>query len=741
MLVRTRKTLSHAVRGAVLGAALFSPIVVVPTLRAQAASDATAQPEIPAALLTQVENYWHYGKIGRYELQATAAEAILAQAADPEVVLRAFERVVADREESGDRLEEWIVRWQTLETTAATANKINEVLMQGRLARRADPAYIRRNIERLATNEVGYRLGLEELRNSGELAVPLMLDYLRDPNRVALHGPIGRALRDLGKLALNPLVAATTTPDNGLLPTILLVLGDLGYDAAAPFIAAVAENAELPVPVREAATRALRNLNIPADAKAGDLFYDLAEKLYYDRSALTADPRYPESYVWQWRGTGLALTKVPPPIFNEIMSMRASREALARNANVEAAQSLWLAANYKRELELPQGQSDQTQPAGTPSPHFYGVASGAKYLNNALARALRDRNPALALSIIRSLQQIGGESNLALSEREPPLIDAMQYPDRRVRFEAAFALAGALPQKPFRGQETVVPLLVEAIAQNGKPTVLVVMPSQDAVNAMSEPLRSEGFVVAGASTAATALAAASALPAVDVIVVSDELPAAEIEQLFQLSGGTPKLGGSGRLVLVRNAATVWEQRKLSDPLLSTAIVADPTKLSEPIKASRERAGSLPMDPAIAAEYARRAGGLLKKVAISRGQIYDLSVARSSLLNSLDDERPEIVMLAGEVLGLIDHKDAQAGLLAKASSGGVSDDVKVSLLSSLAVSARFFGNLLDEEQVAVLEGIVAGDASLPVKDAAAEARGALNLPPEQSKALILNSPRK
>lgn len=741
MTVRSRKTLTHAVRGAVLGVALFTPMVAVPTLLAQAAIEAPAQSDIPAGLLTQVENYWHYGKIGRYDLQTIAAEAVLAQADDPQLVLRAFEKVVADREEAGDKLEEWIVRWQTLEATRTTAQKINEVLMQGRLARRADPAYIQRNIDRLGTNEVGYRLGLEELRNSGELAIPLMLDVLRDPTKVSLHGPVGRAMRDLGKLGLNPLVAATDTPDNALLPTILLVLGDLGYDAAAPYIAAIAEQTDRPAPVREAATRALEMLKISSDATAGALFHDLAEKLYYDRSALTADPRYPVSYVWQWKGTGLVLTQVPPPIFNEIMSMRAAREALSRNANEEATQSLWLAANYKRELELPAGATDNTQVPNAPSAHFYGVASGAKYLNNALARALRDRNPALALSVIRSLQEIGGESNLALADRESPLIDAMQYPDRRVRFEAAFALAGALPQKPFQGQETVVPLLAEAISQTGKPTVLLVMPSQDAVNAATEPLRNEGFVVAGATTAATALAAASALPAVDVIVVSDDLPAVEIEQLFQLASGTPKLGGSGRLVLVKSGATAWEQRKLSDTLLSTAIVTDPTKLLEPIKASRDKAGSLPMDPAIATEYARRAGELLKKVAISRGQIYDLSVARHALLNSLDDERPEIVMLAGQVLGLIDRKDAQSGLVAKAAAAGLSDEVKVSLLKSLATSARFFGNLLDAEQVAALENIVAGDATLPVKDAAAEARGALNLPPEQSKALILNAPTK
>ena len=44
------------------------------------------------------------------------------------------------------------------------------------------------------------------------------------------------------------------------------------------------------------------------------------------------------------------------------------------------ALSLWLAANYKREVELPEGATDPTRPEGQPNAHYYGVSAGAKYI-------------------------------------------------------------------------------------------------------------------------------------------------------------------------------------------------------------------------------------------------------------------------------------------------------------------------------------------------------------------------
>src|SRR2546423_15631167 len=73
------------------------------------------------------------------------------------------------------------------------------------------------------------------------------------------------------------------------------------------------------------------------------------------------------------------------------MAMRACEYSLKLGQSSSGdALSLWLASNYKREAELPEGQQDPTRQANQPSAHFYGVDSGAAYLNNALGRAPRD---------------------------------------------------------------------------------------------------------------------------------------------------------------------------------------------------------------------------------------------------------------------------------------------------------------------------------------------------------------
>src|SRR5262249_14840782 len=160
----------------------------------------------------------------------------------------------------------------------------------------------------------------------------------------------------------------------------------------------------------------------------------LGEKFYYDTAAITADPRNTSAYMWYWSDDkGLTKLDVPPPIFNELMAMRASEYSLKAGKSLGDALSLWLAANYKREVELPAGATDPTRAPDQPNAHYYGVSAGAKYLNSALARALKDRSSQVAYRIILSLQQIAGQSN-ALPNGNGPLIDAMAYPDRVVRF-------------------------------------------------------------------------------------------------------------------------------------------------------------------------------------------------------------------------------------------------------------------------------------------------------------------
>lgn len=723
-----------------LAAALAAPMVFVAPLAAQPApaGDAAApaaavapSPEVKNA----VENFWHYGKIARYDLATAEAEKILAANADPQSVLVALEQVSSERQDS---LDEWLLRWQGVDQMRDVATKVNAVVADGYRARRSSPEFIKEQISRLFVNDRAYSLAMPRLRESGELTVPFMVDLLRDPTKKSSAPTIRRALRDLGRLGLHPLVAATEMQDWDTLNVLIATLGDMGYDMAAPYISRVIESAEAPAATKAVAAEALAKLGA-VQTKASDGFFAIGQKFYDNQSSITADTRFPQANIWRWDSTAntLVRTQVPHAIFNDIMAMRSSEHTLKLGgAHSDDALSLWLAANYKREADLPEGQTDATRPESYPPGHYWGVEAGSRYLNAALARALKDRNSAVAYRVIRSLQEIVGQSNLFVDQSSRPLINAMQYQDRKVRFEAAFALAGALPQTKFEGQQRVIPLLAEAIAQTGQTSVLVVLPAQDGVNTLVDSLKKENFAVAGATSAEAGVNVAAALPGVDVIIVSDDIGPGKVDDLFNLASQNPKLAGAARLVIAKSNASPYEARKVSEPLLSTTTATEAPGLKPAIEEARTKAGALPLDPALATEYATRAGQLLMKVGISRGQIYDLEPAKPALLAGLNDARPEIVKLAGQALAYLNDKDSQSGLLVTASDSKTTDEVKISLYKSLATSAKFFGNKLSAAEITTLEATVADATNLDVRSAAAEARGALNLPADQAKNLIV-----
>ncbi len=61
-----------------------------------------------------------------------------------------------------------------------------------------DPAEIARNISILNKGPRYHQDAVEHLRLSGEMAVPIMLDDLRDSRMADLHGAIRNALQELG---------------------------------------------------------------------------------------------------------------------------------------------------------------------------------------------------------------------------------------------------------------------------------------------------------------------------------------------------------------------------------------------------------------------------------------------------------------------------------------------------------------------------------------------------------------
>lgn len=725
---------------------LLPCLMILASMLFTCATAALAQQDGPPAaapdarLLKKVEDFWHYARVGRFDLANSNANDILSGGFKPEDVLVAFEQVAANHK---DGLYERVLGWQRVDPLKDSAVKLLTTLNEGARLRRENPQYIIRQIERLSVNERAFELAMSRLRDAGEIAAAIMVEFLQDPAKRQHHFAIRRALVEMGRSALNPLVAATEMKDVQTLEAVINVLRDIGYDAALPYLSKVAQNKQLPVPVQQVATQALIGMGVkdPGALNTAQLFYELGEKFYYENASIVADSRIGTGWIWYWvEGKGLQRTGVPASIFNELMAMRSAEYTLSLDPNRADAVSLWLAANYKREVELPEGTTDATRKQGQPDAHYYGVAAGTRYLNPVLARTQRDRNAAVALKAIRSLGEIVGSSSLFAVKDSEPVLSAMNFPDRLVRFEAAFAVAAALPQETFGGQERVVPIIAEALAQTGKPGVVVLGKDKQGVNTVVEMVQGS-YNVASGVTADEALAAGVSLPAVDAIVIGPDVERAMADQILLKARQSPRYERVAKLILGAGEASPFAALAHVDPTVNITKAAAGEQVLADLARARERSGVLTLDEQVATAYALRAAGVLRQLALFRGNVLELAPARPTLVATLDDSRTDLVKAAGAVLALLDDPPAQQALVTKALDEKTPDELQIALFKDAAQNAKLYGNRLDGDLTARLTAAAESVEGLDVRSAAAEAHGAMNLPAEQVKTLILNQSRR
>jgi HEAT repeat protein len=721
-----------------------------PTATPDQGTPATGDQEAPPTLNDLVDTYWHYGKIADYALAADAGQKILSSGSDPDAVLMAFEAVTARH---NDNIDTWMIRWKSLPTSdesdraAAQAmrdvtTKLVDVINQGYADRRNNPDFIRKTIFEMSVGERAYDNNLPRVSESGEVAVKVIIDILRDSSLSQYHDVCRRILRDLGRKALNPLLAATEMKDYNTLLDVVTALGDIGYEAALPYLARLAASHDVPEGIHNAAMQAMWHIGLDRNAtvRASELFYSLAEKCYYGKSDLEPAGDK-QSNIWYWNDDkGLSRKIVPTPIFNDLLAMRACEYTLKLNPSSGTAVALWLAANTKRECDLPAGAGAvDTTHEGDPDANYYNVSAGANYLNEALARATTDRNAAVALKLCNSLRDITGQGNMN-GQSITPLMQALFFPNRQVRYAAAFALAQSLPTRPFSGSDRVVPLLVEAVNQTNKPGIVVVAPATSdtlSVGDLRDAVQSLGYPVVAANTPSEAAQAAVSLPTVDLIIISED---SDVRKMIDLEQNIARLQGASMLVLTHTVNSPYAVATATDELMNADVIPPKAQLKDVLNAdietARQHSGTAVMSEQDASAYALEAATLLEKLAITRGQAFDMSVAEGGLLQALNDPRPEIAKAAGRVLATLKSPSAQNGLALKANSTATPVDVRVSLYHSLADSAKHIGNHLDGEMVSALEHVVTDSTDASIRDAAAEARGALDLPADAARMLIL-----
>lgn len=692
-------------------------------------ADAVA-PELKKSL-DAWEDYIHYLRVANLELATSAGTAFLNAQMTPAQLLTIIEELSTYQD-----YDTTLIRAEKLEGAAGElAKNISNKISGARLEVAREGSRIRQSIEQLDDGLRNRINAQARLKRAGEYAAPQLLAVLlsTDPEDQLLRPYVIETMVELGRPLVAPLSIALPELPAVAKQQIAEVLARIGYPLALPYLKAELDRKDIQDETRKviqiAYNRILERTGVPPATEADRLFYMLAEDYYHSREDLINQPDAPTNLMWTYdSGSGLSPLEIPTPVYVDVMAMQAARQAQTLNPNLSAAMSLWLAANFRRENNLPDGATDPSYGPKMRSPMFYAELAGPRHLHPVLQRALGDEDPALALDAIAALNATAGTYSLLNIDGDiQPLIQALNYPDRRVRFEAAFAIARSMPRTSFSGAQRVVPVLSEAVREQARSYAVAIAPDTEALNNITglvQQADDKTQILVGNNVEVAAAQIATA-PGVDLIVI--DLPIDQAMAAVADARRLPKLAACPVVILAPSADVISLNRMVSDQPMVTVTdrEADKAKLVEALKQASMAGMGAKLTDEQALTYATTSLDLLKTMCLTRSAVFEAQDAQPAITAALSDPRDPVVLGAADVMALLPSAKAQVDL-ADAALAGRSPALQVSLLQALARSARLNSNQINEMQLRKLMKLVE-ESTGPLADAAAEAHGALNLP--------------
>lgn len=717
-------TVARVRRAFAAGAAAIMLLVVCSTVGAQ------DQKLTPTQLL---EDFVHYVRIARPELAAAKGRVLL----DSGITDAELAELLDEGPTTRERFDAAIARAHVVPELEDIADELDRRVYNGRLELSRELKRIEESIGWLIGSQRMKMLATGLLVEAGEYAVPSLLREITEGRNERLREAAGRMIVKIRRQAVTPLCAALPHLDENNQRYLCGLLREIGLPHAAPYLMELALDPEATATTREAAARAYR-LTGGVNGDLSQMYTRLAKQYFNDSESLVAHPYEPTNNIWSYDPfVGLVAQPVATEIFNEVMAMRVASKALSIDPRNEAALSLFVASNLKRENELPRGKVDPIYGENTYSPAFYATVFGTKVCQDVLSMAIGRLDTPLVRDAIAALASTTGGANLFTgSGGRQPLLEALEYPDRRVQYEAALALGRALPGQRFPGDIRVVPLLASAVRSSDASFAVVIAGEGEDRRIRASWLEDLGFTIVGMGQRMSDVRVQIGdAVGVDLVVVQ----VSSAEQAIRTVGEirvAHRTSAAPVLIVASNVNMVRLKREFRDDIR--------------VKVSRARAPAEAfaaavdevmfvgsggrMTQATAEAYAINAIMVLRDIAITAGSAYVIADAEGALIAALNTRRGAIRLNVGDILALIDSHRAQRSLFdaALAASG----DEQIELLDRVADSVKRFGDRTQRRHIEALLALItsAGGATA---EAAARVHGALVLPSETAIGLIRN----
>ncbi len=706
---------------AVLSATLL--LSATPSLLAQEET-AAATAAADTVATQQIENFVHYVLIGKSELALAAGQATLDSGVSDEALAE-----LVDANDLGERLDRAIARSRAMGEVAAVATKIEHKVESGRKARARDLDRINEAVGMLTGTLRQQMLARERLAAADEHAVPALLRVIEKHDDPALASKSVTTLVEMKRLSVLAICAALPSVDPETQNTLIGVLADIGWPTAIPFLADLASAEGTASDVKNAATAAMTRLGATS-TNASAHYTALAHRFFSREEMLIPHGNDATNNVWSYHATGgLSAAAVATNVFCDAMTMNMARRALTLDASNTQALSLFIAANLRRENTL---GSDAMEATGY-SPAFYATVAGSQIATGVLALAIDSGDGALVRDAIAALAQTSDAKSLTSGGRAP-MTECLRFPDRRVRLDAALALANAKGTESFDGAFAVVPTLASAVSWDGAPRAIALGGVAEDRSAIDAQLTEAGFTpILNASGLVDATANIAAADGVELVVLRGDADALTTSyraiRANALTYATPVLA----IVSVHDESAVRSAFG-NDPSVAAWISGGTIETFRAAASSVVAAVSGSMvDEAEALTYAAAALESLESLATSHNPIMVATDAEPTLLRSLAERPDSFKLLVAETLADFGTTSAAGGLVDAALSANA--DTQLALLDAATAAVRASGFRGSEKQIAGVTSLVASSEG-PAADAAGRLYGALNLGASEAVKLIL-----
>ena len=704
---------------------LAGGIVCVPVLPGTS-SEAIAQHDASEkSELELLRDFAHFVRLGAYEV----AEGVAAELLDRGLTDIEFVDLVESSREV-ERFESAVASAMRTPQLEALAAEMDRAYRGGKLARARMPEEVKRNIGLLSDGTMRARsIARDRLLFAGEYAMPQLLEAYLAQGNPRLKAEVQKVIVEMGRQAIMPMVAALPKLDPARQEAVAELLGLVDYRTSLPFLTDLYQTTDVEA-VREACAWSIGRLEGSPNMDVANLYYSLGEAFYDERSELTSFPGETYQLLWDFDPTiGLIPTPILSEAYHEAMAMRMAETSLRRDPSLTAGVGLWIAANYSREIDSPEGYANPAYPPERRDAEYFAVAAGTGIAQDVLARAIDDGDTPLARRAIAAIEMTAGGPSLWGESARRPLLEALKYPNRRVQYEAALAIGAAQPVSGFEGSERVVPLLASAVRDASARYAIVMTGSdREEYDRHRQVLEGEGYTVLPPASGGLddVRAAIAEAPGVDLIVMS--LGADATRELIEQIRGDSKLGVTPVLALAPGDELEYLSRlyRRDRSVMVRRTGIDGSMLVASTDELIETASGGAITEEEAAAYADRAIATLRDLAVSRNLVLDVGDAAAALIGEMGEREGRVMLDIGEVLAHVGQARAQQALMNRALE--LSGDEQLAMLALVADSGKRFGKSIDDRQVRRLVQL-ARSSDYDLATSAAAVMGAMKLPNE------------